>query len=217
MTDTPEQLAQRMKALRILDEVGSDNPLGREVAELITSQVAEIRTLRNAAILADERAEATEAENKRLRKALAAALPRLAHKFECHSVRPTTEWAEHGSVSFENCSCEIKAVRAALSNHGEQEARQPAVDDEGRFDANLEGFLDSYDAAIDILKHGEQEKRPDLQTLLARSVAAYNAMTPEQRAVHDEAQRQSWARGMAPCEHGVADWETCPDCRGAKK
>lgn len=27
------------------------------------------------------------------------------------------------------------------------------------------------------------------------------------------AQRESWTRAMAPCEHGVADFEECADCR----
>jgi hypothetical protein len=53
----------------------------------------------------------------------------------------------------------------------------------------------------------------ELDALLARAMAAYNAMTLEQKREHDEAQRQSWARGMAPCEHGERDWETCPHCR----
>lgn len=55
--------------------------------------------------------------------------------------------------------------------------------------------------------------RPELDALLKRSVAAYDAMTPEQKREHDEAQRQSWVRGMAPCDHGVGDWETCQSCR----
>lgn len=51
-----------------------------------------------------------------LRAALEAALPRLAHPHKCWQVRPSAEWAEHGSASFENCSCEIKQVRAALAS-----------------------------------------------------------------------------------------------------
>lgn len=47
--------------------------------------------------------------------ALEKALPRLAHKHACWSVRPSKEWAEHGSASYENCDCEIKIVRAALA------------------------------------------------------------------------------------------------------
>ena len=27
------------------------------------------------------------------------------------------------------------------------------------------------------------------------------------------AQRESWIRAMAPCEHGVADFEQCSQCR----
>jgi hypothetical protein len=55
----------------------------------------------------------------------------------------------------------------------------------------------------------------DLTGLLARAKAAYDALTPEQKAEHDEAQRQSWVRGMmARCEHGVVDFEQCPKCRG---
>ena len=53
----------------------------------------------------------------------------------------------------------------------------------------------------------------DLDVLLRKSKAALEAMSPEERAAMFEAQRQSWLRAMAPCEHGVADWEDCPDCR----
>lgn len=55
--------------------------------------------------------------------ALEAALPRLAHPHRCWRVRPTTEWAEHGSASFENCDCEISVARAAIAKaRGEQSA-----------------------------------------------------------------------------------------------
>ena len=48
----------------------------------------------------------------------------------------------------------------------------------------------------------------DLAELLRQ--AAQIKMTPDQI----EAQRQSWARGMTQgCEHGVLDYETCPECR----
>jgi hypothetical protein len=46
------------------------------------------------------------------------ARPRLAHKFACWSRRPTSEWAEHGSASYENCDCEIKVVDALLAKLG---------------------------------------------------------------------------------------------------
>ena len=48
----------------------------------------------------------------------------------------------------------------------------------------------------------------DLAELLRR--ARERRMTPEEI----EEQRQSWVRGMtARCEHGVVDFEQCPDCR----
>ena len=47
--------------------------------------------------------------------ALKVALPRLAHKASCHTVRPTSEWEKHGSSCFDECDCEIKVVRAAIS------------------------------------------------------------------------------------------------------
>jgi hypothetical protein len=47
--------------------------------------------------------------------------------------------------------------------------------------------------------------RPDLEALLRRAVAARDAMSPAERAEHDEAQRQSWTRAMEPCEHGVRE------------
>lgn len=48
---------------------------------------------------------------------------------------------------------------------------------------------------------------------LEEAVVRVKAMSPEQYEAMMEKQRQSWARGMAPCEHGVSDWETCADCR----
>lgn len=47
--------------------------------------------------------------------ALELALSRVAHRASCYSVRPTSEWPEHGSVSFANCDCEIRTIRAALN------------------------------------------------------------------------------------------------------
>lgn len=63
----------------------------------------------------------------------------------------------------------------------------------------------------------QMKTRPPLLELLRKSVAAYEAMSPADKASHDEAQRQSWIRGMAPCEHGARDWETCPECRTAAR
>lgn len=50
-------------------------------------------------------------------------------------------------------------------------------------------------------------RKPTLQELLDAS--QIHQMTPEEI----QAQRESWARGMGPCEHGVLDFEDCPQCR----
>lgn len=56
-------------------------------------------------------------------------------------------------------------------------------------------------------------KEQSLERLIERANARVEAMSPEEREAMWKAQRESWVRGMAPCEHGIADWETCPDCR----
>lgn len=50
-------------------------------------------------------------------------------------------------------------------------------------------------------------RKPTLDELLEASTI--HQMTPAEI----EAQAQSFARAMAPCEHGVADFEECPECR----
>lgn len=71
---------------------------------------------------------------RELYEALTEASPRLAHVSKCWSCRPTTEWAEHGSASFENCSCEIKLVDAALdkARHLFPSPPEPAAPELGR-------------------------------------------------------------------------------------
>ena len=49
--------------------------------------------------------------------------------------------------------------------------------------------------------------------LIAQAQARFEALTPEQQAAERQAQRESFARGMGPCEHGVYDFEDCPKCR----
>jgi len=62
-----------------------------------------------------ERELTTEQEKvKRLREALGSVLPKLAHPVGCGKVRPTEEWAAHGSMSFDDCQCLIKTVSATL-------------------------------------------------------------------------------------------------------
>lgn len=47
-------------------------------------------------------------------EALEIARKQMAHR-GCGRVRPTSEWKEHGSMSFDNCNCDIRRVDAALS------------------------------------------------------------------------------------------------------
>ena len=57
----------------------------------------------------------------------------------------------------------------------------------------------------------------DLQRLVDDAMARFNALSPEEQAEHRRLQRESFIRGMTtPCEHGVLDFEQCPDCRGWK-
>ena len=52
-------------------------------------------------------------------------------------------------------------------------------------------------------------RKPTLAEML--DAAQVHQMTPEEL----DAQCKSWVRGMTtPCEHGVVDFETCPQCRG---
>jgi len=62
-----------------------------------------------------ERELAAEQEKvKMLREALEKILPKVAHEYQCGTVRPAMHWAEHGSMSFDNCQCEIKSARATM-------------------------------------------------------------------------------------------------------
>lgn len=54
----------------------------------------------------------------------------------------------------------------------------------------------------------------ELAQLLERAREWERNATPEQKAEMIKAQRESWLRAFAPCEHGDYDWETCPKCRG---
>jgi hypothetical protein len=64
--------------------------------------------------------------------------------------------------------------------------------------------------------HPTLNKKP-LKQLIEEAKEKYDAMTPEEKAAHDTAQRESFVRGMGPCEHGVYDFEDCPKCWGKWK
>lgn len=56
--------------------------------------------------------------------------------------------------------------------------------------------------------------RKKLTDLLRQGRAKMEGMPPAEREAMMQAQRASWVRGMTtPCEHGVVDFEQCPDCR----
>ena len=54
----------------------------------------------------------------------------------------------------------------------------------------------------------------ELDAAMVRAREWERTATPEQKAAMLQAQRESWIRAFAPCEHGDPDWETCPKCRG---
>lgn len=57
----------------------------------------------------------------------------------------------------------------------------------------------------------------EIREMIDRIEAKRAAMSAADRAELErlelQAQRESWMRGMAPCEHGVADFEDCAQCR----
>lgn len=55
--------------------------------------------------------------------------------------------------------------------------------------------------------------KPDIYEKVKDAIDRFEAMTPEEQAAHRAEQAKSFERGMAPCEHGVFDWEYCPECR----
>lgn len=53
---------------------------------------------------------------------------------------------------------------------------------------------------------GRMKDDKNLTDLIARAVAAYEAMTSEQKADHDYEQRRSFIRGMCPWRRDYGDW-----------
>ena len=46
----------------------------------------------------------------------------------------------------------------------------------------------------------------DLNDLIIEARAAYEAMTPEQKAYHDYEQKRSFVRGMCPWKQDYTEW-----------
>jgi hypothetical protein len=76
-------------------------------------------------------------------------------------------------------------------------------------------------AAYDHKLRAEHESLKALNSQLTDDIlaaeAALSASQEEEKRAHDEAQRASFVRAFAPCEHGRVDFETCPECRGWTK
>lgn len=63
-------------------------------------------------------------------------------------------------------------------------------------------------------RHKEASKMgQDLDELMAKARERVERMTPAEREAMYQAQRESFVRAMAPCEHGMSDWEDCTQCR----
>ena len=60
----------------------------------------------------------------------------------------------------------------------------------------------------------------EIQQMLDKIRRERDAMPPAKREKLErrerQAQRESWVRAMAPCEHGIIDWENCVQCREPK-
>ena len=56
----------------------------------------------------------------------------------------------------------------------------------------------------------------EIMQMLADIEAYRSSLPPDEREALEkaeiQAQRESWIRAMAPCEHGDSDWETCSKC-----
>ena len=61
MDEAHKELVKRLRALRIMDEVGSDNPLGREAADALEALAGEVARWKQAAANAVANEPATDA------------------------------------------------------------------------------------------------------------------------------------------------------------
>lgn len=87
------------------------------------------------------------------------------------------------------------------------------VDCNGNLDDASAGMIAGY-ITLAINMAGGFHK-PTIAQMAELSSGRYAALSPAEKATHDQAQRKSFVRGMTtPCEHGVLDFEQCPQCRG---
>lgn len=58
---------------------------------------------------------------------------------------------------------------------------------------------------------------PELDEMIAEAKRFVASLSPAEREAMLREQAASLARGMAPCEHGVRDFEQCPQCRAGSQ
>lgn len=84
-------------------------------------------------------------------------------------------------------------------------------------DINLDKPADVNHTASDLVKPAPTKlpkASAEILSLIDQAKARGAAMTTEEWEAMYDAQRESFARGMAtPCEHGVLDFEQCAECR----
>lgn len=90
-----------------------------------------------------------------------------------------------------------------------QEVKFLAADLAGEFEAREEARAEAACARA----YDPEAERAHLEQLIEEARMSWRTMSSEDKEAMFQKQRESWVRGMAPCEHGVLDWETCPDCR----
>jgi len=109
-TDTPRTI-DRSDAVNLASNIISRRDTG-SYAHGVTDKG--MKMLCDAVLTMDRELAAEQEKCKRLREALEKILPKVAHEYQCGTVRPAMHWAEHGSMSFDNCHCEIKSARATM-------------------------------------------------------------------------------------------------------
>ena len=115
--------------------------------------------------------------------------------------------------------CGGKAKYASYRTSEDSEACQVSC---GSCDARTNEFEDAYAPSEDAFDAwnrrastpAPQHKTAGLNDLIEKSKAKLAAMSEEERRAMWQAQRESFVRAMTtPCEHGVLDFEQCPQCR----
>lgn len=187
-----------------IDEMGSSvdrDEIDGGVEYVRADKLEELDTHRRKVIAENERLLYSLIEANRKLEELADA---LAHAN--HMQRLTQDARNKAEAALAERDKQIAALRDAL-----EKIAAPAI-----FFLSRKSAVEMRHAARTALARnagGGDAQRHDLTNKLKEAKAAYDAMTEAEKEAMKKAQLDSWMRGMAPCEHGVLDWETCPDCR----